>query len=739
MSQIQAILHVAIPTPLSQGFDYLPPKGLDPTYSLKTGTRIRVSFGHRQTIGIIVAIKNHSDVPSHKLKHAEEILDTSPLLPEDIMELALWASRYYHHPMGEVFEGILPPPLRQGKAASIDTETLWQLSPAGIATSPEDLKRAPRQQQLLALLQSSPQGISDSMMQELYAELRPTLAALKKKDLVSKAAVPLATPAYQPTQSPHPLNDEQRHAVEAVSATLGSYHCHLLEGITGSGKTEVYLHLIDHVLQQGKQVLILVPEIGLTPQLMSRFSHRFKQPLAVLHSSLNDTQRTQAWLCAKAQFANIVLGTRSAVFTPIASLGLIIIDEEHDISFKQQEGFRYSARDLAVQRAHRCGIPILMGSATPSFESLNNAISGRYHWLKLSQRAGDAKPPRMRLMDVRGQRMKDCLSPQLIHEIKHRVSLNEHVLIFLNRRGYAPVLICHDCGWNAECPRCDAKMTLHMKIGLLRCHHCDTQRPIPKQCPSCQHDELIPVGKGTERIDELLTQHFPDTPILRIDRDTTRRKGSLEALIAQVHEAEGKGQILIGTQMLAKGHHFPSVTLAAIIDGDNGLCSNDFRATERMAQMIIQVAGRAGRASTPGEVLIQTHQPEHPLLLMLIQQGYNTFALHGLKEREETLLPPFSNLAMIRAEAIDTNLAMAVLNDVKKTAQTLNIPEVDILGPSPAPMAKRAGRFRAQLLFASETRQPLHSLLTHLLPWLKQNKLARKVRWSIDIDPQETY
>ncbi len=734
-----AILHVAIPSPLGQGFDYLPPEGFDTTHALSPGMRVRVPFGRRQTVGLIVGIKDCSELPINKLKHAKEILDAHPLLPKDIMALGLWASRYYHHPMGEVFEGILPPPLRQGKPASVISETRWQLSPEGKTIPLENLKTAPRQKQLLTLLQNHAEGVSDTFIREQHKALRPTLTTLEKKGWINKILRPPAPPTYHPPQHPHPLNEEQQTAVQAVSSTLDHYRCHLLEGITGSGKTEVYLHLIDHVLQQGKQILVLVPEIGLTPQLMARFSQRFKQPLAVLHSGLNDTERTQAWLHAKRQLANIILGTRSAVFTPMANLGLIIIDEEHDISFKQQEGFRYSARDLAVHRAHQRNIPILMGSATPSFESLHNAISGRYHWLKLNQRAGHATSPRMRLMDVRSQRMKDCLSPQLLHEIGLRIARNEHVLIFINRRGYAPVLICHDCGWHAECPHCDAKMTLHMKIALLRCHHCDTQKSLPKQCPNCQHDELIPVGKGTERIDELLTQHFPDTHILRIDRDTTRRKGAMETLIAQVHENKDRGQILIGTQMLAKGHHFPHVTLVAIVDGDNGLCSNDFRATERMAQMIIQVAGRAGRADSAGEVLIQTHQPEHPLLCMLLQQGYHAFALHGLKEREETLLPPFSNLAMIRAEALNASLAMEVLGDVKEAARALNIQHVDILGPSPAPMIKRAGRFRAQLLFACETRPPLHKLLAQIVPWLRQNKAARKIRWSIDVDPQETY
>ena len=728
------ILHVAIPTPLMQGFDYLIPQNFQ---ALSPGMRVRVPFGRSKAIGIILEIKNHSDIARNKLRYAEEVLDTTALLPQDIMELGHWASRYYHYPIGEVFDGILPPPLRQGKAAKINNAIVWQLTKEGQAVDIHSLKRAPRQQQLLSLLQNHAKGIEDNTLTNQYSELKPTLATLEKKAWITKTQAEPTLPAYQTAAAPLSLNTEQQHAVDTINTSLEKFNAYLLEGITGSGKTEVYLHLIDALLQKGKQVLILVPEIGLTPQLISRFSERFQQPLAVLHSGLSDSQRCQAWLAAKHQTANIVLGTRSAVFTPMANLGLIIIDEEHDISFKQQEGFRYSARDLAVQRAHKANIPILLGSATPSFESLHNAITNRYHWLKLSQRAGNALPPRMRLMDLRGQRMQECLSPQLVYEIKQRIEKNEQVLIFLNRRGYAPILICHECGWHADCPRCDARMTLHMKARHLRCHHCDTQRPIPKTCPDCNHEELIAVGKGTERIDELLQQHFPESDIIRIDRDTTRRKGAMESLIEKIHQ--GQGQILVGTQMLAKGHHFPNVTLACIVDGDYGLFSSDFRATERMAQMIIQVAGRAGRASTGGEVLIQTHQPEHPLLTMLIQRGYHDFAIQGLQERKDTLLPPYCNLAMIRAESVHANQGMSVLEQTKNHAEQLAIPQVDILGPTPAPMAKRAGRYRAQLLFASEQRAPLHQLLNHTLKWLYEHKEARKVRWSVDIDPQEIY
>ncbi|MCK5640042.1 MAG: primosomal protein N', partial [Gammaproteobacteria bacterium] len=508
-------------------------------------------------------------------------------------------------------------------------------------------------------------------------------------------------------------------------------------GVTGSGKTEVYLRIIEEVLASGRQALVLVPEIGLTPQLVQRFQQRFPVPIALLHSGLNDTERLNAWLMARDGSAPIVIGTRSAVFTPLCKPGVIIVDEEHDASYKQHDGFRYSARDLAVMRGHLVQVPVLLGSATPSMESLHNTRSVRYGLLELSKRAGAASQPSIRLLDIRSQPMDEGLSDNLLQVMRRHLQQNGQILLFLNRRGYAPVLMCHDCGWVGKCQRCDAHLTLYAGQRRMRCHHCASERPVFSECPECKSHELHPVGQGTERVEQALQRNFPDTEIARIDRDSTRRKGSMEAMLERIHE--GKTRILVGTQMLAKGHHFPGVTLVAILDCDQGLFSVDFRASERMAQLITQVAGRAGRAEKSGEVLIQTHHPEHPLLQCLIQQGYQGFSKAILAERQAAELPPFSHMALLRAEAVAADAAMTFLCEARDLAQAIDVSDVDILGPVPAPMERRAGRFRAQLLLQATQRQDLQNLLS---PWIQQLeglKAGRKVRWSLDVDPYEMY
>ncbi len=499
----------------------------------------------------------------------------------------------------------------------------------------------------------------------------------------------------------------------------------------------MYLQAITPLLETGRQVLVLVPEIGLTPQLVERFSTRFAADIAVLHSGLNDRERLDAWRAAASGQAGIVIGTRSAVFTPLVRPGLIIIDEEHDASLKQQDGFRYSARDLAVWRARQLDIPVVLGTATPSLESLFNVQQKRYQRLHLPERAGRAIAPPLKILDLRGQPMRSLLCASLLEAIRGHLDKQGQVLLFLNRRGFAPVLLCHRCGWMAECRRCDARMTLHRHSGELRCHHCGSQRRAETVCPTCDHDDLLAVGEGTERIEQALREAFPDETILRIDRDTTRRKGSLESALADAQS--GKARILLGTQMLAKGHHFPHVTLAAILDADQGLFSADFRASERMAQLIVQVAGRAGRADKPGEVVIQTHYPEHPLLHRLIAGGYPAFSEAALHERQEALLPPFASLALLRAEATRADYPREFLQRARELAEPLRSQNVQLWGPVAAPMERRAGRYRAQLMVQASQRAELQHLLKHWVPQLEKEKTARKVRWSIDVDPVDTY
>lgn len=528
------------------------------------------------------------------------------------------------------------------------------------------------------------------------------------------------------------LNTEQQEAVTAVMNALGVFKVFLLDGVTGSGKTEVYLQTIAAVLARGQQILVLVPEIGLTPQTIQRFRERFSEPIVALHSRLTEKERLNAWMSVRAGQAKIIIGTRSAIFSPFANLGLIILDEEHDLSFKQQETFRYHARDLAIMRAHFLNIPIILGTATPTLETLHNAKQNRYQHLQLRERAGFAEMPEMEVLDIRKKNLEEGLSPVLIDEIKKHLENGNQVMLFLNRRGFSPILMCHACGWMAVCKRCNARMTFHKNTKRLHCHHCDVQKPIFQHCEACHGQELIMVGLGTERLEDTLEKYFPNYSIARIDRDSTTKKGSLEKLLEEIHER--KHQILIGTQMLAKGHHFPHVTLVAIVEADGGFFSADFRAIERMGQLLLQVSGRAGRAGKKGKVIIQTHHPDHPLLQQLLRESYHHFANTLLKEREDALLPPYAFFALFRAEAHYADKALDFLQHIKKTAQTFAHP-IKLLGPVPANMAKRAGRHRMQLLLQSQHRPQLQQFLKTLLPEIEKIPQKQKVRWSLDVDP----
>jgi primosomal protein N' (replication factor Y) len=480
------------------------------------------------------------------------------------------------------------------------------------------------------------------------------------------------------------LNGEQAVALQAITASKDNFNVFLLDGVTGSGKTEVYLHAIEAMLQAGKQSLVLVPEISLTPQTIARFRARFPVPIAALHSSLSDGERMAAWLAARSGEARIVIGTRSAIFTPFADLGLLIVDEEHDLSFKQQDRFRYHARDMAVMRASQNNIPVVLGSATPSLESLLNAKRGRYQLLKLPVRAGGASLPTFNILDIRRQKLQEGLSPTLLQAMREQLSAGNQVMLFLNRRGFAPVLFCGECGWIAGCKRCDARMVYHRSPAEMRCHHCDTRRPIPKTCESCHSQQVEPVGLGTQRVEEILHAEFPSMPVIRVDRDTTRNKDDLHELLAQINQQQPS--ILLGTQMLAKGHHFPQVTLVGIIDADSGLFSADFRAAEQMGQLLMQVSGRAGRAEKPGVVMIQTRCPDHPHLQKLIYEGYAAFAESLMSEREQFLLPPYSYSAVFRAEAYANKTASDFLDKIKAMSQNKI---VSVFGPVPAVMSKK--------------------------------------------------
>jgi primosomal protein N' (replication factor Y) len=594
------MFRVALDTPLRRLFDYLPPALPGDASAPEPGMRVRVPFGRQRLVGIVMETGDSSELPPERLKPILEVLDPSPLLDSAALELIRWAAEYYHHPIGQVLASALPKALRLG-AGTAETQEHWAVTGAGAAAAAAgEPRRAPRQRALLELLTSLGGDAAAQALDESAGEWREAARALKERGFVTRAEVEAPAEletAHLRVAGPE-LLPEQRAAVEAVGQAAGTFGAFLLEGVTGSGKTEVYLRLTEQVLAQGGGVLVLVPEIGLTPQLVGRFRERFAAPLAVLHSALTDHERLSAWRAAFSGAARIVLGTRSAVFTPVRDLGAIVVDEEHDASFKQHEGaLRYSARDLAVVRAQRAGVPVLLGSATPSLETLHNVAAGRYARLRLSRRPGESQPPLLKLIDLRTSAIDEGLSTPAVLAMERHLAADGQVLVFLNRRGYAPTLLCTACGWVAPCRECDARLTVHLSAARLRCHHCGADAALPSRCPQCGF-AVKPVGQGTERVAGTLARRFPGVPIVRLDRDVVRKRGDLEQVVRRMRS--GEARILVGTQMVTKGHDFPNVTLVVVLNADQGLFSTDFRAPERLAQTIVQVAGRAGRGAKPG-------------------------------------------------------------------------------------------------------------------------------------------
>jgi primosomal protein N' (replication factor Y) len=722
------VLRVALDAPLRRLFDYRPPPGTD-IAGLVPGIRIEVPFGRRRLVGTLIEVGVGTEVPAGKLRAATAILDRESPLDPVALELARFASDYYHHPLGEVLAAALPAPLRAGRPLEA-TETRWRRTPPDAGATP----RLGRLQQALLAALGAAESIGAAELAALGAGAREALARLIARGAAESFELAPSVPPelHAPPAAGPALNAGQAAAVAEISAALGRYAPFLLDGVTGSGKTEVYLRVIEAVLARGEQALVLVPEIALTPQAVARVAARFAVPLAVLHSSLSDVERLGRWREARTGAARIVIGTRSAVFVPLARPGLIVVDEEHDPSYKQQEGFRYSARDLALWRARRHGIPVVLGSATPSLETLANSQAGRYRRLELAERAGRAAIPRLSLVDLGAHEARHGIATPCVLAIQRHLAAGGQVLLYLNRRGFAPTLYCPGCGWTAPCSACDARMTVHLREHRLLCHHCGARAPVPFACPKCA-SELAPVGQGTERIEEALDTLFPGFPVVRIDRDTIGSRAEIEAALARVHG--GEARILIGTQMLTKGHDFPDVTLVVVLNADQGLFGTDFRASERLAQSIVQVAGRAGRAERAGEVLIQTACPTHPLLTRLLAGGYADFARAALAERAEAHWPPFSRLAVLRAEAPRREAALAFLTAARRAAGAPT--GARLVGPALAAMERRAGRHRAQLLIEAPERAPLRQLLEGWLPLVEELPEARRVRWSIDVDPLE--
>ena len=742
------VLRVALPVPLPRLFDYLPPPGVEAA-SVEAGRRILVPFGNRELCGMVVGhgMAGIGVEAGIQIKPALALPDPAPLLQGELLGSLRWLAGYLHAPLGEVLATALPAVLRRGEPLPETTHYGWRLSEAGRTALPA--MRAGKPKTLAMLL--------DDLRDEdgLDAESpgwRTPMRALRERGLVERLTLDRKTklgsespflrkgdsdPNFARTRGEgnaraFPLNDEQRNAADAIRAGSG-FAPFLLDGVTGSGKTEVYLDAIADCLASGRQALVLVPEIGLTPQTLARFRTRLGVPVHALHSGLNDGERAATWLAAARGQARVIVGTRSAVFVPLPEAGLIVVDEEHDGSYKQFDGIRYHARDFAIVRARALEVPIVLGSATPSLESLHNAQAGRHAQLRLRHRAGDAKPPAVRIVDVRKRPLQAGLSSEALDAIRVALDAGGQVLVFKNRRGYAPALLCHDCGWSAQCRRCDASMTVHAHGRRLQCHHCGARAAAPLACPDCASLALQPQGNGTERIEEDLAARFAEVPVLRIDRGSTHGRDALQKHFATLGDEPG---ILIGTQMLAKGHDLGNLRLVVVVGIDEGLFSADFRSGEKLAQLLVQVAGRAGRADKPGSVLLQTHHPEHPLLNTLVAGGYHAFAEIELAQREAAGFPPFAHLALLRAEAKHADPPMQFLQRAKTS---LHAAAVEAHGPLPAPMPRRAGYQRAQLLLSATQRRDLHAALDALLPALHADPEARKLRWSLDVDPAELY
>lgn len=719
--------------PLRGEYDYLLPAG-STREEVVPGQRVLVPFGRAQRIGVVVGCQIGSALASDKLKPLARVLDRQPLLDGGMLALARWASNYYHHPLGDVLAAMLPTWLRRESELPIRQEASWGLTPAGAAVHADALPGAARQREVLALLAQGP------CTAQALASLEFAWRGVMKRLLAKGWVVPMApreiAAAGTPPTAELALNDEQAEAAEMIGATLTQHAVVVLDGVTGSGKTEVYFDAIARCLAGGRQALVLVPEIALTEQLVRRFERRFGTRVALSHSARSERERARTWADCRAGQVGVLIGTRSAVWTPFPALGLVVVDEEHDPSYKQQDGFRYSARDIAIVRAQRLGCPVVLGSATPSLETLANVRRGKYRHAHLRNRAVARAMPEIRCLDVRGLRLTAGLSDTLIAALRSHLERGEQVMLFLNRRGYSPLLICRSCGEPRRCTRCDAFLVYHKTSGSARCHHCDRQWPMTRPAGCCETPDIDLIGLGTERIEESVRELFPDARICRIDRDTARRKNALTDMLAQVanHEVD----ILIGTQIVAKGLDFAGVTLVGIVDADSRLYSVDFRAEERLAQLLIQVSGRAGRALMPGRVLIQTHHPEHPVLRRIIGQGYAVYADVALREREASGLPPYSAMALVRAESTEPARALAFLGEARRLLDSGPRMGLDISYPIPAVMERRAGRYRALVVVTARQRPAIGRLFVARLDAL--DKLARehRVRWSLDIDPQDT-
>ena len=725
------ILKVALDVPLDRLFDYL-----DDGNAVDIGQRVLVPFGRRSVVGVVVGISDTSEFALEKLKTIINVFKDEQSLDAETFSLIRFCADYYQYPFGQALLASLPARLRQTEPATARKQFLYGLTPQGEQTNEDEIPaRQSVQRKVFGALKQA--KMSESALKEISSSWRKAIEIFQQQGWVHAEQVLAGFGSSNAAVASPALNDEQSNAVASVVASAAEFKPFLLHGITGSGKTEVYMQILQQMLADNDgQALVLVPEINLTPQLEARFRNRLPHlPLVSLHSNLSESERLQNWRLAQSGQARIIIGTRLAVFTPIPKLKIVMVDEEHDGSYKQQDSMRYHARDVAMVRAQRAKVPIVMGSATPALETWQNAQTGKYSLLSLNHRAvAQSALPNIRCVDTTKQESTNGLTPVLVNAMRERLEKGEQSLLFINRRGYSPVLLCNACHWIAPCMRCSSRLVVHLKQGRLRCHHCGHEQKIVRQCPSCGNADLHPTGHGTQRLEETLKQLFPSARIQRVDRDSTSRKEALNDILTAVHD--NKIDILVGTQMLAKGHDFPNLTLVGVIDTDSALFSPDFRASERLFAQLMQVSGRAGRAEKPGEVLIQTTFPAHPLFNALRSQDYPAYAQTLLQEREMAQFPPFCYLALLRAEASNYRDVEGFLNLAFEAARKLSS-QVLTYDPMRSQMEKLKGMERGQILMQAHQRGALQKLLATLTPQLRDSKLGAKVRWSVDVDPME--
>ena len=735
MKNQKPILNVAVPTPQRQLFDYVIPDEFiksDSTELFIPGCRVLIPFGNRNLIGLIVKISQSTDFDLKKLKPIKALIDKEPLVSKILFDFFIWSANYYHHPIGEALLKVFPGNLRKGLPLPKTTTRCWKIDKSYSSDNTKSVK----QLDLLRILNSVDHK-TDEFLKACFG--RSTISALAKKGLITefqksytkeKVSFPKAL-----KQNPKLLNDEQATVLSKLS--IEKFSCSLIDGVTGSGKTEIYLQFAELILKNQRQVFILVPEINLVQQMEAQFSNRFDLEVLTFHSNMTENQRLLNWTKAKNGEAHIIVGTRSSVFVPAFNLGLIIIDEEHDQSYKQQEGFRYSARDLAIQRALDDSIPVLLGSATPSLETIQNCIKNKYQHLFIKKRIGLSQPPKWNFIDLKNQAINNGISEFAETKIKETISNGKQALIFINRRGYAPALFCNNCGWVMDCANCDSRLTLHKAKQKLICHHCEFTTNVPLKCLACDKDSLVPVGMGTERIEEYLKNIFPTIPVFRVDKDSSKKKDFMENLHRKVNGAEPC--IIIGTQMMTKGHDFKNITLVLALDTDTELFHPDFKNQERLGQLLTQVAGRGGRGQFPGEIYLQTYNSDHPLLEKLVKDNYGSFLQDISSEREVTLMPPFRHLALIRADSTHSDKVINFLKHVRSITNSIQPQNrsISYIGPLPSMLEKRAGRYRYLFQIRTKNRSQMHSLLTKLTHQMGTIKIPSSVRWSVDVDPVE--